>query len=297
MVEYTDDGIPKRELTLQFQPLAAAGESDVDTPSVAAGTEIKLYAETIKEIFQKEPTFIPIQRGPNNHFKGDETLVNDTMKAKHKWEVTAWVYSEKSGKNSLDDSILEYDNMGNFKGTATLDESKTDSFEAEDRPDTIQADEFGTYYPLGDTGIKYDSEYVETTDGIILTRGVDYEMDYSKGEIKFLDSGNISTATQTTSFGPVDLGTQTIITDDFKIKYTFDAEAQNIAKLVRRMSQLGNPLVMRLDKQDISLEGDAEQLDSHAYLVMPKKVAINSKSEKPDEYKVELELRKSTVDR
>jgi len=272
-----EDGIPERELTLQYKPLTDFGETDVSTPSVADGTEIKLFAESIKEIFQKEPMTQAIQKGPDNHFEGDKTLITDTLDAKHTFEITAWVYSNKNGKHSLDSSILS--NNGTEADTTT---------------ETIQANEFNKYVPLGDTGIKYDSENVQTSDGTNLEKGTDYEMNYDRGEIKFLDAGQIDSTQETTSIGPIDLGTRTVISDDFEINYTFDASANNIARLVRRMSQLGNPFVMRLDKNEFTAPSGQES--GRDYLVIPKKVQIVSKSEKPDEYKLELELRKGTIE-
>lgn len=366
MAEYTD-GIPKRELTLQYQPLgdlADPAETDKDTPSVAGGTEIKLYAETIKEIFQKEPTTVPIQKGQGNHFEGDKTLIVDTLKAKHKFEISAWVYSNKNGKHSLDDSILS---SGGEEAQITTS-------------DKLAASEFNQFVPLGDTGIKYDSETLEnatqsttlkkgfrdgvlsvdttnnvfvvdgdrtgvlangddlfvtelasdgtttgnhgaytvssvsynstgdetsitvnetvsstSTDGVLAAN--DYQMNYSRGEIKFFDTGGIATNTETTEFLGQTINTTTVISDELQITYTFDASAKNIARLIRRMSQLGNPLVMRLDKEDLSLDSSNTVFeDAHDYLVIPKKVSIGTKSEKPDEYKVELELRKGTIE-
>lgn len=292
MTNFTD-GIPEREVTLQYKPLG--DEEDVDTPRVADGTQIKLFAENVKEIFQKEPTFTPIQKGPDSHNEGDKTLVTDTLKAKHQFEITAWVYSGKDGKHSIDESIRT-----DSDGTV-YDEIADTTFPGADGPDEISADEFEKWYPLGDTGIVHDSETVSIIDGAELERGTDYEMNYSRGEIKFLeDSEEISSEEEETSFGPIDLGTQTVITDDFEISYRFDATANNIARLIRRMSQLGNPIVMRMDKQDISDptdDGASEELDSRDYLVVPKKIQIVSKSEKPDEYKIELELRKATTER
>lgn len=343
----------KRELTLQYQPLTGLGESD-NTPQVADGTEIKLFAETIKEIFQKEPILQPIQKGPSSHFEGDKTLVVDNLKAKHKFEITAWVYSNQQGKHSLDDSILA-----------------NDGAEAQTSTDTITGEEFDKFIPLGDTGIKYDSENVSVSGGSSMKRGFkkniqvadanddffkvngdetdvlangdnlqvtgstgndgsynvssvtyqsgndqtkinvqgdvtdgtndgqlaanEYGLNYSRGEIKFFDTGQISTTTQTTSFLGQTISSQTVINDDFDINYTFDASANNIARLLRRMGQLGNPLVMRVDKSEFTAKSG--EVDGRDYLVIPKKVSINSKSEKPAEHKVELELRKGTIER
>jgi len=292
MVNY-EEGFPKRELTFQYQPLTQFGESD-NTPQVAGGTEVKLFCESIKEIFQKKPMTQSIQKGPSSHYEGDKTLISDTLDAKHTFEITAWVYSDKQGKHSLDSSIVDPSN----------------SSEAQIPTYRIQADEGGKFIPLGDTGIKHGSEEIVAVDvdggdaDRTLDRGVnaDYEMNYSRGEIKFnksaLDTngGPINTEEVTTTF----LGfstTRIVINDEFKVNYTIDAGANNIARLVRRMSQLGNPFVMRLDEQDISLDSDSEEhLDSRDYLVIPKKVQLVSKSEKPDEYKLELELRKGTIE-
>lgn len=364
---YTDGGIPERELTLQYQPLTELGESD-KTPSVAGGTEVTLFVDTIKEVFQKEPTTIPIQKGADTHFEGDKTLIVDTLKSKHKFEVSAFVYCNKNGKHSLDNSVL-------VNGGDEAQIGKTSNIPAE----TITANEFNKYIPLGETGIKHVSSElseaetvkiagtstelkrgfnrgivnVNSTNDIVSVAGDyttvlssgdnlsvtdnttnnngsytvssasydstvdqtniavnetfsddtneqgrlaanDYRLNYSKGEIKFFDTGTINTTQQTTEILGKTINTTTVISDDFEIEYTFDARAKNIARLVRRMSQLGNPFAMRIDKNDYS--GLGEEKDSHDYLVVPKKVTINSQSEKPAQYKVELELRKGTLE-
>lgn len=293
MSSYESTDIPKRELTFQYQPLGdlvdeSDPETDADTPSVAGGTEVKLFAENIKEIFQKEATTIPIQKGQDSHFEGDKTQILDTMKVKHKFEITAWVYSNDEGKHSLDSSILV--NNGD---------------EAQISNDQIKVEEFDQFIPLGDTQIKYDSETVtRISDGTVLTPehadstdgNGDYEMNYSRGEIKFKNGGptSISTTTEETKILGQTINTTTVISDEFKISYTFEASAQNIARLIRRMSQLGNPFVMRLDKNDYSAPSGEE--DAHDFLVIPKKVTVVSQASKPDEYKLELELRKGTID-
>jgi len=291
MTNYTDGGIPQRELTLQYKPLGElAGaddpETDSDTPSVAGGTEIKLYAETVKEIFEKEPTTIPIQKGQDNHFEGDKTQIVDTMKAKHKFEISAWVYSNRQGKHSLDDSIL----INNGEDAAISN-------------DKIKVEEFNQSIPLGDTQIEYGKETVtriSDSEELVAEQDAtgdgDYVMNYSRGEIRFKDTGptTINTTDKKTEFLGQTISTTTVISDEFKISYTFNADAQNIARLIRRMSQLGNPFVMRLDKNEYSAATDEE--DAHDYLVIPKKVSIASKSETPAEYKIELELRKGTID-
>jgi len=289
MVEFSDGGIPKRKLTLQYRPLGdLAGEDepelDKDTPSVAGGTEITLFAETIKEIFQKEPTFIPIQRSQDGHYQGDKTQVVDSLKTKHKFEITAFVYAGKQGRHSLDDEILRPDGE-----VAAISKDK------------LKVKEFGKFIPLGDTEILKDSETVDNlTDGTELERGQDYEMNYANGEIKFLEDGSLdndsSTTEETTEILGFQLSSTTVISDQIRISYSFNVDANNIARLVRRMSQLGNPIVMRLDEKDLSKPGESEFRESQGFLVVPKKVTTSSKSEKPDEFKLELELRKATID-
>jgi len=290
MVEFSDGGIPKRKLTLQFQPLGELvdkddPETDADTPRVADGTEIELYAETVKEIFQKEPTYIPIQRTTDGHYQGDKTQVVDSMKTKHKFEIAAWVYSGKQGRHSLSDDVLSQDRD---RGQVTSDK--------------LKVREFDKFIPLGDTEILKDSEdVINTTDGNkTLTRGDDYEMNYAKGEIKFLSNGSLdndaSKTTETTEILGFQISETEVISDDIEIDYEFNVDANNIGKLIRRMSQLGNPLVMRLDEKDLSLPSDNEFREAHNYLVVANKVTIAGKSEKPDETKLELELRKGSVD-
>lgn len=283
--------IPQRELTFQYKPLSdtaegvAEDEPDRNTPSVAGGEQIKIYAQSIKEIFQKEPQFQSIQKGEDNHYEGDETLVIDTMKAKHTFEITGWVYAGKQGKHSLPP----------YSGTPTAGDLRNGDGTASVSGDIIKADDFDKYIPLGDPGIKYGSEtIVNTTSSTTLTRGTDYEMDYDLGQIRFLSSStNINTRTEETKILGQTLSTRTVIDDDFEVSYDFEVSAQNIASQIKRMSQLGNPFVMRADAKEFTASSGTS---SRAFLVTPKKVQIVSKAGKPDEYKLELELRKGVID-
>lgn len=270
--------IPERTFTFQYKPLTSLGESG-NTPSVADGTEIKLFAESIKEIYQKEPSKQAIQRGPQDHFKGDKQLLIDSMNDKHKFEVTAYVYSNRQGKHSLDSSILN-----------------SDGTEASITTQTITAEEFDTFIPLGDTRIKHGSETVSISDtGTSLSRGTDYKMDYGRGRISFLNSGNIDTRQKEFTLFGTTLSTTTVINDNFDITYTFDASARNIGKMVRRMGQLGNPLVMRMDKDEF-ISPSTQPENGEEYLAIPTKTQLVGKSEKPDDQKLELEIIKGTVD-
>jgi hypothetical protein len=254
--------------------------ANVGSPQVADGKEITLFAESVKENFQKKPQFQTINKGEENHFTGDRTLVVDTMDAKHTFELSAFVYSNRQGRHSLSTNILpDGDVKSDFASTSKQN---------------IQAEEFNKFIPLGDTGIKHDSESVSTHEGTSLTRGTDYEMNYDRGEIKFLDSDNISSTVQTVNFGPINLGSTTVISDGFRIDYKFDTSAQNIASLVRRMSQLGNPFVMRLDSKTATAANGESSRD---YLVTAKKTNIVSKASKPEDFKLEMELRKGSTER
>lgn len=290
MTNFSDGGIPKRKFTLQYQPLSEIlDEGDKDTPSVADGKEITLFVETVEEIFQKEPTYIPIQRTGSGHYQGDKTQVVDSLKCKHKFNITAFVYAGKQGRQSLPDDILEPGN----KDKANV----TDDF--------LKVKEFDKFIPLGDTGILVGSETVRnTTKGEDLVKGTDYDIDYAKGQIRFrretlddpnqTDSFNISQ--ETTEILGKTISSTTVISDDIKINYSFRNDANNVGKLIRRMSQLGNPLVMRMDEKDLSKLTDNEDNRAQGFLVVPNKVTIKGKSEKPDETKIELELRKGTPD-
>jgi|AKVG01.1.fsa_nt_gi hypothetical protein len=294
-VNVTDGGIPERTLTLQYQPLP--NEAERNTPSVADGFEVKLYSESIKEVFKKEPQFQSINKGPDQHFKGDKTLVVDTMKAKHTFEISAYVYargdqddSRPGGKiiHSLPPFRSPADptnssHLRNGDGTATI------------TTDTIKVGGFGEAQPLGDTGIIFDSETVEGTDKGSLDRGDDYKLDYDRGQITILQDQLSKTEEQVKGpFGFVDLGDRTIINEDITVKYDFEVTAQNIASLIRRMAQLGNPAVMRLDKKSVTAPSDEKS--AREYLVTPKSVNIVSESENPDIFKIELELRKGGTD-
>jgi len=262
--------IPEKELTFQYDSLDDQG-NETNNPKVADGTEIKVYAESMKEIFQKEPQFQSIQRSPEDKFKGNNTIVTDTMKAKHKFEITGWVYNSSEKKFSLDSSIRDANDNGQ-KAT-----------------ETITTDELDVWVYLGDTEIEYDSETVSIKGGSDLSRGTDYEMDYTKGRIKFLSGGSVNTTTKTREILPGVTYDETVVTDDFEISYTFNGTPVNIAKLLKRMSQLGGVAVMRKNKQSFSApQGDTSAAN---YTVVPLKVQIVEKSSKPDEVKVEMEVR------
>jgi hypothetical protein len=285
----TQGGIPERELTLQYKPLKAVGagsgggidEPNRNTPNVAGGEQIKIYAESVKEIFQKEPQFQSIQKGEDSHIEGDETLVIDTMKAKHKFEITGWVYAGKQGKHSLPPyEGSAAGGLRNGDGTASV------------TGDIIKAEEFNRFIHLGDPGIVYDSETIRGNTAGVLDRGTDYEIDYDTGQIKFLE-GNIATTQKETKILGQTLSTRTVIDEDFEVSYDFEVSAQNIASQVRKMSQLGNPFVMRIDSKEITADTGTS---SRGFLITPKKVQIVSKASKPDEYKLELEVRKGVVE-
>lgn len=255
--------IPEKKITFQY-----VGEPD-NTPDVANGTEITLYSENISEVFQKEPNFTPIPKGPSTHFKGPNTLVVDTLKANHKFELSGWVYNSNQKKFSLDSSILDGNNDGQVSYRMT-------------------SEELDEWVLLGDTTIKYDSETVTGTTSGSLTRGTDYEMDYDKGEIRFLSGGSVDTTTEQDFFG----NTNTIINEDFDISYTFKGDARNVANLIKRMSQLGGTFIMRVGESSYTTN-DADP-NSKAYSVLPKKVKKDDKAGKPDEVKLEMELRVSS---
>jgi len=253
---------------------------DLQTPSVADGTEIKIFAESIKEIFQKEPMTQSIQKGQETHFKGDKTLINDTLDSKHKFEVTGWVYSGKQGKHSLEENTL---------GINSEDEAQKSS-------EIIQAETFGNFIPLGDTEIIHDTETVtaltsDNGDPVTLTRGIDYEMDYNRGLIKF-KKGKLDTATQVSTFAGLEVSSREVINDGFEVSYDFHSRANNISRLIRRMSQLGGTFVMRLDSTQKTAPGDNES--SRGYPIIANKTNITGKSEKPDEFKLEMELTRGT---
>lgn len=260
---------------------------DLQTPSVAEGTEIKLFAESIKEVFQKESMTQSIQKGPETHFKGDKTLINDTLDTKHTFEISAWVYDDKQGKDSLNDDLTSFINIGTEKNPNPIRVGQPAS-------QLIQAQEFNTFIPLGNSEIVYDTENVETAGGTDLDRGTDYEMNYSRGEIKFFNTSKIDTAEQSTNFGGIEISSRQVINEGFKVSYDFSARANNIARLIRRMSQLGGTLVMRLDETPVTAPTGEKR--SRGYAVTANKINITGQSEKPDEFKLEMELQKGTTE-
>lgn len=304
-VNVTDGGIPERTLTLQYKPLP--NEAEENTPKVAGGEEIKLYAESIKEVFKKEPQFQSIQKGREDHFKGDKTLVIDTMNAKHTFEITAYVYAK--GDDGSGDTGKVVHSLPPYNQKAA---NVTDSFRNGDGTatvsDKIKLGGFGEAQPLGDPGIIFGSEgegtrnvtvtNEDTGDTTDLDSG-DYDMDYDRGEITFNDNGGIESTQEDIQgpFGVFDLGDRTVIQEDYaELTYDFDVSAQNIASQIRKMAQLGNPMVMRLDEKE-ETAGPNDAYSARGYLVTPKAVNIVSESENPARYKIELELRKGTVER
>jgi len=278
--------IPERTFTFQYKPLTSLGESG-NTPSVADGTEIKLFAESIKEIYQKEPSKQAIQRGPQDHFKGDKQLLIDSMNDKHKFEVTAYVYArgDDGQANEPIHSLPPFNRKAtttsfrNGDGTATVSDDK------------IRVGAFGEAQPLGDTGVVHDSETVEASTSGTLTRGTDYELDYGRGEITIKEGALNSTEEDVRGpLGIIDLGTNTVIQEDITVSYDIEVSARNVASQVVRMAQLGNPLVMRLDKRKTTGPGDTRA--ARGFLVTPVSVNVVSESEKPNVFKLEMELRK-----
>jgi len=255
--------IPEKKITFQYQG------DPTNTPSVANGSEITVYAETIDEIFQKEPNFTPIPKGPEQHYKGPETLVVDTLKATHKFQITGWVYNKSRKKFSFDEN--DFDSNNDIQVS-----------------DTITAQDLDTFVPLGDAMIKYGTLSVTGTSSGSLSEGSDYEVDRDRGRIKFLSSGSVSTTTEEDFFG----NTNTIINEDFELTYTSKGSARNAAKALQKMSQLGGTIVMRVGKSTYT-SADSEEF-SKTYTVLPKKIKANNKAGKPDETKLEMEFRVSS---
>jgi len=294
-VNVTSGGVPERTLTLQYKSLNS--EDEGNTPSVAGGNEIKLYAESIKEVFKKEPQFQSIQKGKDNHFKGDETLVIDTMNAKHTFEITAYVYAKgDNSSNDRADGGKVVHSLPPFNSAAGSGDLRNGDGTATVTNDTIPVAGFGKAQPLGDSGIVFDSETVSGTSTGALSRGTDYSIDYSRGEITIKEGAVNSSKQQIEGpFGVIDLGERTVIDEDIEVSYDFEVSAQNIASQIRKMGQLGNPMVMRLDKKTIT--APTGEKSARGYLVTPKSINIVSESENPARYKLELELRKGVVKR
>lgn len=302
-VNITDGGIPERTLTLQYKPLP--NEAEENTPKVAGGKEIKLYAESIKEVFKKEPQFQSIQKGSKDHFKGDKTLVIDTMNAKHTFEITAYVYAKGDDGSDNDGNVVH--SLPPYKEKAA---NVTDSFRNGDGTATVsekvKLGGFGEAQPLGDPGIIYGSEgdgtrnvtvTNEDTSDTTELNSADYDMNYDRGEITFNDTGTIGSTDEDIQgpFGIIDLGEKTVIQEDFaELTYEFEVSAQNIASQIRKMAQLGNPMVMRLDEKTVT--APENEKSARGYLVTPKSVNIVSESANPARYKLELELRKGVVE-
>lgn len=262
--------IPEKELTFQYK-----STKQNQKPNVADGTEIKVFVQNKKNIFQKEPNFIPKQRSPSDHNKGANTLVTDTVKANHKFEIEGQIFAKPEKGFSLDSSIRGADDNG----------QKTSEF--------YTVDELDRFFFLGDTEIEFGSETVQTQGGTTLTRGTDYEMDYGRGRIKFLSSSPNLTTTDVQK--EIILGLTTTVTQvdqDFSISYNFNGDANNVAKLLQRMGQLGGPVVMRVNKKGFL--GPSGEERGTAHTVVPLKVEVLEKAEKPGEVKVNMELRRAS---
>jgi hypothetical protein len=263
--------IEEKELTFQLGNIDEQG-NPTGNPSVADGTEISVYAETMNQIFKKEPNFTSIQRSGDDKVKGSRTKVVDSLDAEHTFEISAWVYNDRNKPRSLDPGILNSNNNG--VKTAEL-------YEVED-PDEFRF--------LGDTEIKFDSEtVVRNSDGVTLSRGTDYVFDYERGRIKFLrSSSNVNT--ELVNVNPVPGLTNKVprITDSYVIDYTFNGRPSNIGNLLKRMAQLGGPVIMRKNKSSFTAESGK---NGTPYPVVPTNVDIEEKSSKPDEVKMSIEAR------
>lgn len=279
--------IPEKKISFQYK-----GDPD-NTPDVANGNEVTVYAETIDEIFQKEPNFTPIPKGPEQHYKGPETLVVDTLKATHKFQITGWVYNNDRKKFSFDDDDLDDSNNVQCNYVMTVDK-------------------FDTFVPMGDAMIEYGTFelYIgEDKTGTLLTEGDDYVVDRDRGRLKILsdstsdsgdsvvddrDSNGPNTRTESDFFG----NTNTFIDVDFYVDYTCKGSARNAAKAIQKMSQLGGTIVMRVGNSTYTTKANitsgVDTTSSKAYTVLPKKIKANNKAGKPDEAKLEMEVRVSS---
>jgi|APHM01.1.fsa_nt_gi hypothetical protein len=293
--------IPEKELTLQYKQLENASTNDEKRkPSVADGKEVSLFVRNVKNIFQKEPNFIPKQRSPTNHNEGARTLVTDTVKANHKFEIEAYVYMSDDKGFSLPSGVFSKDAQGRFIGQTTKESMVID-------PAGPQLDEF---FFVGDTEVVFDSETISVVGGQDLVRGDDYEFDYGRGRFRIKPGGTLvdtdtvdkevilgftTSINQLTSLGGVSVPTTGSNSGEveLEIDYEFRADPENVAKLIQRMSQLGGPVVMRKNKKP--LLGPTGEDGSTAHTIIPKKVEIVEKADKPDEVKVNIEARRAST--
>lgn len=315
--------IPEKELTLQYKQKDGDNLSDEELrkPSVADGKQIRLFVRNVKNIFQKEPNFIPKQRSPTNHNEGARTLVTDTVKANHKFEMEAYIYMSDNKGFSLPkkdentepgSSIVVAETKED--GTPKTDENGEKIFTAQPSKEDMVVDpkgpELDEFFFLGDTQIVQGSETIRVggQNGTPLVRDEDYEIDYGRGRFRIkpeTDNNQVEEDTVSkeiipgfsTQVNQVNKIAGQSIDDDgtvpLNIEYDFIADPENVAQLIKRMSQLGGPVVMRKNKKDRL--GKSGETGSVAHTIVPKKVEIVEKADKPDEVKVNIEARRAST--
>lgn len=216
----------------------------------------KLNVVNYKKTNKKENTYIPRPRQYSTHYRGPKTFAYDTLNVEDTWTIDCRIQNAETA--------LSHTNMVNNNGNIDVSGESLNF-----------SGSFDVFLPLGAPKIKYDSETVtNTTDSTTLTRGSnsDYVMDYDRGSIKIVNNSLDAS-------------------DSYEIDYTTKGSSLNMARIVERMSKLGGAGSFIVFKDDFTVSGSAGAEDGAAYNVQFDNVEWTTKSDKPDETILTLDLR------
>lgn len=236
---------------------------NADHPDVADGAEIKIFSSELREVFGKDINYIQRPKTSDQHFQGPETLAFDLLKEEHKWNVTGYAV----GKEVSDDDLWSLPSGvrdSNNDGTVTGQNLQFNQY----NPASASED---AYVFLGATKIKYDSETLRNPSGDVITRGVDYEIDYNRGRIQINDTAN------------------TVLSTGYDISYTYEGSNDNIVRLFKRMAQRGGNAILTYDKNTYTTDGTSEE--GSQFMVQIDNVEWSSQPDQPDLVEVSIEMR------
>lgn len=236
---------------------------NTDHPDVADGVELKIYGSEVRQTFGKDINYIQRPKTSQDHFEGPETLAFDLLKEEHVWNITGQVV----GKERSDANL------------STLPSSAKDSNEDGVVTDqNLSFNSFGTsgsssheWVLLGATKIKYDSETVKNAAGTTLTRGTDYNIDYNRGRIELFDTAD------------------TTLSETYTISYTYHGGNDNIARVIKRMSERGGNAILTYDKNTYTTDGSSEE--GAQFMVQFDNVEWQASPSQPNLVEISIEAR------
>lgn len=232
------------------------------SPDVADGAELKLFPIENRETFGKDINYIQRPKTSGDHYEGPTTTAFDLLKEEHKWNVTARVFGKEHAEDHF--TIPAANRDSNDDGTVS---NQNVSFTKFGDPATSSNE----YVLLGATKIKHASETLKNSAGTTLTRGTDYGIDYNRGRIEIYDTAD------------------TTISETYTISYTYHGANDNIARIIRRMSERGGNAVLTYDKNTYTTSDATEE--GAQYMVEFDNVEWQASPEQPNEVEISLELR------